>query len=114
MAHQLSLPELAMSRVEQDLRDNLDDLRRTEEELKLDSSNELLLKKYEALLRDKHILLEGRNDSISEGLNHLDDIEMSLWSHHAEASYWCHLKLAFTARWSGFPPTVTVLKQFEK
>lgn len=67
------LPDLAMSRVEQDLRATMDEIQRTEDALKQDSTNGVLLRKYEALLRDRHILLEGRNDSISE-------IFMPAWS----------------------------------
>ena len=69
MTRNLSLPELALARVEQDLRVATDDIKQTEDALKLDSNDGVLMKKYEALLRDRQILLEGRNESISECSN---------------------------------------------
>lgn len=59
-------PEVALSKVEKDLKATSDDIRHLEGALRAESGNSFLMKKYEALLKDRHILLEGRNESISE------------------------------------------------
>ncbi len=60
------LPELALSSVERDIEANCTQIKQTEHALTSDGKDWLLLKKYEALLKDRHILLEGRNDAIRE------------------------------------------------
>ena len=63
-----SLPATALARVERDIEANIADLKQIEHAFKSESTDDLLLKKYEALLKDRHILLEGRNDAISKCL----------------------------------------------
>ena len=66
MTKERSSPTTALSKVERDLEANTADLKQTEHALEASSHDDLLSKKYEALLKDRHILLEGRNDAISK------------------------------------------------
>lgn len=59
-------PVSVLSRIETELEANTIQIEQTEYALTSNDNKNLLLKKYEALRKDRHILLEGRNEAISE------------------------------------------------
>ena len=59
-------PVSVLFKVETELEANTVQIQQTEYALTSNGNSNLLLKKYEALRKDRHILLEGRNEAISE------------------------------------------------